>query len=61
MDVIPYTLWRFKGLEEETLFFVMDVLDGNVHYKTFGVPEENTIRPVADFLENFECIEDVED
>lgn len=46
--------WKFRGLEEPTLFEVVLANGSSVRYRTVGVAEADTIRTLADFLANFE-------
>lgn len=53
------SLWRFRGLDQPTIFKVESVqrgLHGEVRYITDGVAEEPTRRKRAEFLQHFEPI-----
>ena len=54
MNPESFTLWKFKGLEEDQLFVVVDTNGSRVLVKKWGVQEEPTDWDIADFQANFE-------
>lgn len=57
MSIRKGSVWRFKGLNTNDTFVVVQVgsgAHGTVWYKTVGVKEKPTSRKRSEFLENFE-------